>query len=209
MAESTKQIAERVAESCAGLSRSNVSFAAADLHRLATDYLTIRKEAKPMDRSRAAQIVARCLAHVYYRMGAIDEPPASIEEYSLRELLDANHLIAGPAGTTRNEDGTESIAFHCDDRLVAALYTLYHYQGEPPDGPEPIVGIDGKALFCVQVPTEASCDKRGDPDNPCSLYREGTPSPDAACMGDGHYMCELCDQKYDEADDEEQPHRTD
>lgn len=150
MSESTKQIAERIVGRCAGLNRSNVSFAAGDLHALAEEYLELRT-AKPMDRSHAAQIVARCIAHVYFREGVVDEPPASIEEYSLSELVEANQLIAGPAGTTENDDGTKSIAMHCDDRLTAALYALYHYQAEPQDDIRSIVEIPGKALCCVEM----------------------------------------------------------
>lgn len=154
MPESTKQIAERVAGRCAGLNRSNVSFAAGDLHALAEEYLELRKTPQPMDRSHAAQIVARCIAHVYFREGVIDEPPPSLEEYSLSELVEANKLIAGPAGTTENDDGTKSIAMHCDDRLVAALYALTHYQAEPQDDLRPIVSIPGKAICCIEVAEE-------------------------------------------------------
>jgi hypothetical protein len=43
----------------------------------------------------------------------------------------------------------------CDDRLVSALYTLYHFDGDQNGGRvEPIALANGKALICIRVTPE-------------------------------------------------------
>lgn len=104
-----------------------------------------------MELERARDITGACLAHTYYRMGFIEEEPPSLEDYSLRELLDANHRV-DEENKKFSVDGKKRIQVICADRLVAALYTLYHYQAELPDsGVEPIAEIEGKVLCCIQV----------------------------------------------------------
>ena len=107
-----------------------------------------------MTRERAQQIVDACAAHTWYDMGIREEPPPSLQEYSLRELLEANEMMAGKDGKTKNPDGSTNSALHCADRMVAALYVLYHY---PPvrelSDAEPVVQ-NGRAGVFVLPGTE-------------------------------------------------------
>lgn len=106
-----------------------------------------------MTRERAQQIVDACAAHTWYDMGIREEPPPSLEEYSLRELLEANEMMAGQDGKTKNPDGSTNSTLHCDDRLVAALYVLYHYPPNEPGNVE-CVAHNGRAGVFVLPGTE-------------------------------------------------------
>lgn len=88
-----------------------------------------------MTLDRAKKIVSDCVAHVWYREALTTDPPPSLAEYTLQELLDANRLVAGPLGKERDEENkSTTVSMHCDDRLVAALYVLYHYPAVDPTG---------------------------------------------------------------------------
>jgi len=104
-----------------------------------------------MTPERAREIVDKCNAHIWYGMGISENVPPSLAEYSLAELMAANHMMAGEAGTTDNHDGTKSLAVHCDDRLVAALYVLYHYPAQPPSAVETVVNNDKAGIVVVRV----------------------------------------------------------
>lgn len=106
-----------------------------------------------MTRERAQQIVDACAAHAWYHMGIREEPPPSLQEYSLRDLLEANEMMAGEDGNFKNPDGSTNSALHCDDRLVAALYVLYHYPPNKPGNVEPVVH-NGRAGVFVLPGTE-------------------------------------------------------
>lgn len=100
---------------------------------------------------KARVIVANCVHHRMHDMGILEEPPPSLEDYSLRELLDANHLVRDL--NTERPDGPSDYSHQtmCDDRLIAALYTAYHYEAQPESQVEPIVNVGNKALCCVRV----------------------------------------------------------
>jgi hypothetical protein len=102
-----------------------------------------------MDRNQALKIVGACVEHVMYLEGAGDEPPASLAEYSLRELLEANEMIAADS-LERTEAGSTTVHVHCDPRLVAALYVAYHY--EPEDPPRAIIAAKDGAMVVVVRP---------------------------------------------------------
>lgn len=107
-----------------------------------------------MDLETAKKITGECVDNKMFSMGIGDKLPPSLEDYTLLELLEANHMVRADNGT-KTEDGKTSHALFCDDRLVAALYTFYHYEDEPPTGDiEPIVHIFNKALVCIRVDTE-------------------------------------------------------
>ena len=98
---------------------------------------------------RAQAIVEACIAHVWYREGISDERPPSLAEYSLRELLDANEMLAGHE--TRGGD-RRHISVHCDPRLVAALYVAYHYPPEDPHDCTPVAYGPESAVVIVRAP---------------------------------------------------------
>ncbi len=96
----------------------------------------------------AGKIVAACLSHVWYQQELSDEPPTSLAQYSLRELLEANALVATSPRERDEEKKTTTIALHCDDRLIAALYVLYHYPASRADDLDAIA-INPKAVVLV------------------------------------------------------------
>jgi len=109
-----------------------------------------------MDIERAEKIVGECIAHVLFRMGVTDEPPPSLAEYSLQELIDANRRVA-EENDKQPTTGRRTIRMKCDDRLIAALYVAYHYDAnDPADGVEPIVLLPGGKAVCVAMTKEAA-----------------------------------------------------
>lgn len=85
-----------------------------------------------MPLERAKEITSLCSQHALYNLDVIEKQPASISKYSLAELLEANKIVSEDNGT-KNADGTTSTQIHCDPRFTAALYTAYHFPGEPQD----------------------------------------------------------------------------
>ena len=105
----------------------------------------------------ARKIAADCTANVTYSMGLSEDPPPSLRDYSLHELVTANHLVANHR-RTKNEDGTESFQVTCDDRVIAALYTAYNYEAESGRTAQPIVIVGHKALICIRVEPQIARD---------------------------------------------------
>lgn len=99
----------------------------------------------------AKQIVSECMAHVWFRESLRTEPPPSLKKYSLRDLLDANSLIAGYPGNRNEESKTTTVMMHCDDRLIAALYILYHYPPSEPEDLEVIVSHAQSAIVAIKL----------------------------------------------------------
>lgn len=107
------------------------------------EVVQMRFRATAMSQERASTIVRACVANKLYSMGLDDELPLPLHDYSLSDLLKANHMIAT---ANKNSDSHQMV---CDDRLVAALYTIQNYEASPLDDMDPIARIDGKALCCV------------------------------------------------------------
>jgi hypothetical protein len=108
-----------------------------------------------MELEQAKEIVQACVHHTMHKMGIIEEQPPSLYEYSLRELLDANDQVKADNDSRRDLKGPQSFQTVCDDRLVSALYTLYHFDGDQNGGRvEPIALANGKALICIRVTPE-------------------------------------------------------
>src|SRR5262249_14680855 len=103
----------------------------------AASHMNSSSHAPSMSLDRAWEIVASCAAHVWFQDGADMTPPPSLEDYSLQELLDANQIVRN-SSMQRIEGGT-ILDVSCDDRLVAALYVLYHYRPDDLTKVEPIV----------------------------------------------------------------------
>lgn len=101
-----------------------------------------------MDIERAKEITKACTAHFFYREGLQKEPPPSLAEYSLAEMLEAQQVIKAANGT--GNGGTSTI--FCDDRLVAALYVAYHYAADPTgDCEAKAVSLDGRGVFVFDM----------------------------------------------------------
>jgi hypothetical protein len=96
----------------------------------------------------AIKITDSCSEHFFFQEEISKKQPPSLEKYSLQELLDANRMVK-EQGTTKNQDGSQTIRVHCDDRLVAALYCLYHYPANDPSEAEVIVSKPGGAAVLV------------------------------------------------------------
>ena len=101
-----------------------------------------------MNQEQAREIVSKCLQHVFFREGLRTEPPASLFEYSLRELLEANEQVSEER--PRIAGGTQTIFMHCDPRLVAALYVAYHYEPEDPQDCNAVAYGPGSAVLVVK-----------------------------------------------------------
>ena len=103
-----------------------------------------------MDLEEAGPIVSACIAHTLHQAGATEELPPSLEKYSLQELIDANHRVA-EENAKPMVNGKGGMRLMCDDRLVAALYTLYHYEGCQLDEVRPIAATENKEVCCLVV----------------------------------------------------------
>lgn len=78
-------------------------------------------------------------------------PPPLSRDYSLRELIDARDMVAQHDKESASPNGTITMHWSCDDRMIAAMYAMQNYPAELPGRPTPIlVGAD-RAIFCVQV----------------------------------------------------------
>jgi len=105
---------------------------------------------------RALDITDACVRNHYWMMGIIQEEPPSLADYTLLELVEANHAIAKDEGQV-NPDGSRSIPIHCDDRLVAALYTAYHFDPSDQDDIDPIVKLPDRVLVNIKMTPEPTC----------------------------------------------------
>jgi len=121
----------------------------ADVHALVGGLVAERPARMSLERAR--EIASKCLAHVWVREGIKDGPAPSLAEYSLVELLEANHVVAADPGEPTG-DGKRRVWMHCDDRLVAALYVGTHYPGCPPDDVDVVAIAAGNAVVVVRAP---------------------------------------------------------
>jgi hypothetical protein len=122
-----------------------------DLHRGLKHWMGEAVE-RLQGRKRDQDITGACVMNKMYSMGIGEglEPPPSLAEYSLQQLIDANHRVRDRNGT-KNSDGSESYRMFCDDRLIAALYVAYNYEPEDQHDIDPIVRLDDRALICLAV----------------------------------------------------------
>ncbi len=72
-----------------------------------------------MTLERAREIVAAMTGHKYWKLGIVVAVPQSLVDLSLAEMVEANRMV--------REDGKKVQTVY-DDRLVAALYVLYHHR---------------------------------------------------------------------------------
>lgn len=102
-----------------------------------------------MQLDRAEQICAAIMNAGLVHLGLTDGPPDWLKGVSLDEMMLAKTTLANHPGT-RNADGSTSYYMHPDDRLVAATYTLLHY-----DSMRQAIVHDGarKGLVVVDIPT--------------------------------------------------------
>lgn len=103
---------------------------------------------EPMTIERAKEIVGRMLDVRYAAMGIPGRTFPEPLDCSLAEMVEANRIVAEFREPTEN--GYRTLGMHCADRLIAAIYTLWHYD---PDR-EPIAWIPhGRVAKCVAVCT--------------------------------------------------------
>ena len=105
-----------------------------------------------MDIETAKKITNECFRVKMLSMGIGDFELTNLSNYSLSELLEANHMV-------RDDDGHQVF---CDDRLVAGIYALHNYEaagrGEEID---PIIQVGDKALICIRVTPEMMASDEG------------------------------------------------
>ena len=73
--------------------------------------------------------------------------------YPLCDMLEASRMMHGYTEPAADETGVEG-ARRChatvDDRMIAAMYVLGNYDGDPSDEAEPILIGNGKAVVVVE-----------------------------------------------------------
>lgn len=78
-------------------------------------------------------------------------PPRPLDEYTLRELIDARDAVQRSNGTP-GPNGTTVHAMVCDDRLLAALYVAHHYDAvDPGRDIEPIAVAGDRAVVVLRM----------------------------------------------------------
>lgn len=119
---------------------------------MATSEMLIQPKTDAMTEAQARAIVGTMYRHVLYREG-VCEKPESLEGYTLQQLLAANQIVeAQSKEAARNKvDGKYTIQGVIADRLIAAIYTTYHYQA---DNTRAIAFADGKCVVVVNEPKD-------------------------------------------------------
>lgn len=110
----------------------------------------------PMSMERAEAINLACAEHFFFAQGLHPEKlPASIEEYSLAELVQARDLVLNrePAPDAA---GKTFISATCDDRFLAALYTASNFEGTDPDDTLEAIAVsrDHRIVSVMQATAE-------------------------------------------------------
>lgn len=88
--------------------------------------------AAQMPVERAREITAACVRAASYRIygGGTEQEAPKLPDCSLADMLEANAIMAGPAGKTQTEIGY-TLTCVLDPRMTAALYALEHYDNDP------------------------------------------------------------------------------
>ncbi len=99
-----------------------------------------------MDQETAQIINAACVSHVMYQQGFFQGPLPDLSEYTLEDLVQAAKMVKEANNTS---DG--SIHSVCAERLLAALYVSYHYDGEDSGDVKDPVCLGRNAVFVVKI----------------------------------------------------------
>lgn len=104
-----------------------------------------------MDINLAEQINSWLCACQFHTMGLGNSDCfESLRDISLDDMLLATRTVER-RGTQKNEAGQQLITPVCEDRAVAAVYTILHYDPWPQDAVEPIIARDGKILAHIDL----------------------------------------------------------
>ena len=95
----------------------------------------------------AEKINQACINHHFFQLGISDKEPENLSQYSLSDLLQAKQIIEHY--NKIRTDRAKTII--CDDRLIAALYTLYHY---PANNEEAIIANTHAGLVAIRLPAD-------------------------------------------------------
>lgn len=110
----------------------------------------------PMSMERAEQINLACAEHFFFAQGFNpDKLPASIDEYSLAELVHARDLVLNREQVP-DADGNTTFSATCDDRFLAALYTASNFEGTAQSGHHEVIAAtrDHRIVVVVQSTAE-------------------------------------------------------
>lgn len=105
------------------------------------------------------------LLNLHYEMGtplkdfeSAAEAEVYLRQYTLADLLDANH-IASLNAREPNTSGGQTLHVTCADKIIAAVFTALHHDPQPNNGPVvPIFELHDRALALVEM-------KRGEEKN--------------------------------------------
>jgi len=100
----------------------------------------------PLTLVRAREIVAAMVGHVCWEVGAMETRPQSLAALSLAEMVEANRMVRQAGAVEIEGVGEKVMLTACEDRLVAALYVLYHYEPAATNHP---IAHDGQKLVDV------------------------------------------------------------
>lgn len=108
-----------------------------------------------MTREEAETINGLCVAHGLYRLGVVEDRPATLAPYSLAQLIEARDIVRAENGVVKPGGGR---SFHtvCDDRLLAALYVAHHYDPvDPGRDIEPVAIVGDRAVVVLRMKEDA------------------------------------------------------
>lgn len=112
-----------------------------------------------MSLERALEIHGRMVSHHLADQGVPGQEPESLVEFSLAELLEAKDLVSRASNL-----GGGVHRLIVDDRLLAALYVVHHYQGSDlAAGPAQIIANGaGNSLVVVRSDTAGIVEDEGE-----------------------------------------------
>jgi hypothetical protein len=114
-----------------------------------------------MDHERASKIVSATNRGAFVVMGISEEIPEWLGEVSLADMIEAKRVVEErDANQVPDENGCKSYSFKPDDRLIAAVYTLLHF--EPAN--EAIVSDGRGRVLAVVDQSEVSRDEDDEED---------------------------------------------
>lgn len=101
-----------------------------------------------LDVERGVHLNARMFQHGMYRLEVAEDPGDSLEDDDLLDMVLAARMVRATEDATPIVPGQgRTISTVCDDRMVAALYTLYHYDAVPSiHDAEPIASLPRRVL---------------------------------------------------------------
>lgn len=107
-----------------------------------------------LDFQKKYQEINSNLTHIFFNsMGIGKQKQVDMLEVSLIDMCYASEWASNESKKPWPEGTTRSIPVHSDPRLISAIYTGLHYQGQDPSGKiEQVVDVGDKGVFVIILP---------------------------------------------------------